>query len=279
MTPRESVRRHQLTAFFLLAYGVSWTFWLTARVVFPPDLPVTQRAPAQLLGVAGTFGPFVAAVAVAWATGTGGALRTRLLRWRVAPRWYAVALCLPVVAVATAYGGYRMLGGAPLDPSRALPVTSVPALFVVTLLAGGGNEEPGWRGFALPRLQERFGPLLGTLVLAALWAGWHLPAFFDPSSTQAALPPVAWTLGVVVNSLVLTYLFNATVESVPVAALYHATFNVAGLWVLSGLPVDDVGVVYWMGIGLFTAVAAGLVLVTRGGLGVSRNSPAATDGG
>jgi membrane protease YdiL (CAAX protease family) len=109
-------------------------------------------------------------------------------------------------------------------------------------------------------------------VLAALWAGWHLPAFFDPASSQSMLPPAAWLLGVVGISYALTWLFNAT-RSVPVAAVFHATFNVAGLWVLSGLPADATGAYYWVGVALFAVLAAALVVSTRAGL---RFVPAST---
>ncbi len=274
-----AVRRRPTTAFFALAYGFSWTLWLSALALFPPELPPARRAPAQLLLVVGTFGPFVAAVVVAWATETVPELKARLLRWRVAPRWYAVALLLPILAVAVAYGVYRFLGGPPVQPSRTIPASALLVVFAFTLIAGGGNEEPGWRGFALPRLQRRFGPVVGTLVLAVLWAGWHLPAFLDPASSQSALPPLAWALGVAATSLVLTWLFNVAAESVPVVALYHATFNVAGLWVLGGLPVDAIGRFYWIGVAVFGVVAAGLVVATWFHLGFPRRRTVAADGG
>lgn len=247
--------------------------WVAALVLFPPDLPLAQRGPAQLLAILGTFGPFVAAIVVAWATGTWSALKSRLLRWRVAPRWYAIAFGLPLGGVAISYGVYRLLGGPSMNFGRALPVSVLPIVFVVTLAAGGGNEEPGWRGFVLPRFQDRFGPVIGTLVLGVLWAGWHLPAFFDPASSQALLPPLAWSLGVVVTSLVLTWLFNVAAESVPVVALYHATFNVAGLWVISGLPVEAISTFYWTGVGVFCVFAVGLVFATRTTLGFVQDSP------
>jgi len=54
-----------------------------------------------------------------------------------------------------------------------------------TLLGGPLFEEPGWRGFALPRLEARFGPLCASMLLALLWVGWHLPLFFYPGLITA----------------------------------------------------------------------------------------------
>ena len=262
------IRKHPLSTFFILAYGFSWSVWIAALVLFPPELPLAQRGPAQLLAILGTFGPFIAAIVVAWATRTWPTLKSRLLRWRIAPQWYAVALGLPIGGVAISYGIYRLLGGPSMNFARALPVSSLLVVSVLTLVAGGGNEEPGWRGFALPRLQDRFGPVSGTLILGVLWAGWHLPAFFDPASSQALLPPLAWALSVVVTSLILTWLFNVATESIPVVALYHTMFNVAGIWVISGLPVEAVSTFYWTGVGVFGVFAVGLVLATRTNLGL-----------
>lgn len=272
MTFRRTIGRRPLAAFFLLSYALSWTCWTAARLLYPAHLPLAQRAPAQLLFVLGTFGPFVAAVAVAWAADTLPELRARLLRWRVAPRWYVLAVGVPVVAVALAYGAYRLLGGTPVDLSRTPALPALAATFAFTLVAGGGNEEPGWRGFALPRLQDRFGPLAGTAILAVFWAGWHVPAFLDPASSQSLLPPAAWVVGVFATSLVLTWLFNVAAESVPVVALYHATFNVAGLWVIVGLPADAVGPFYWAGVAAYCLFAVGLALATRGGLGAGTSA-------
>jgi hypothetical protein len=78
---------------------------------------------------------------------------------------------------------------------------------LLTALFFGGNEEPGWRGFALPRLQDRFSPVRSTLVFGAVWAPWHAPILFasDDAShglgTGGVLVLVALTLLSIVGSL------------------------------------------------------------------------------
>jgi len=81
-----SVRRHPLITFFVLAYALSWWPW----ILYALDL-----SPQPIAG----FGPFLAAIVVLAITRskTGVvALLRRMVRWRVAPVWYAVALLLPV---------------------------------------------------------------------------------------------------------------------------------------------------------------------------------------
>jgi hypothetical protein len=82
---RAIVARHPLTSFFVLAYGLTW-----------PVIPLVSVSP--LLGLPGLFGPALAAIIVAsLAEGKSGLknLLSRLMRWRLGARWYAVALGLP----------------------------------------------------------------------------------------------------------------------------------------------------------------------------------------
>jgi membrane protease YdiL (CAAX protease family) len=96
------------------------------------------------------------------------------------------------------------------------------------VIFGGFGEELGWRGFALERLQSQFGPLGGALLLAALWAGWHLPAFGIIQTYREMTPPMivfGFLLGLTCGSLVLANVANRTSGSVLAASLWHATYN------------------------------------------------------
>jgi uncharacterized protein len=105
-----------------------------------------------------------------------GWLLRRLVQWRVGVGWYLLVLLgIPLVEL---MGAFAVLGEEPLDDlaqNRSVIFTAyLPAVLYVAIFTGMG-EEPGWRGFALPRLQERHGPLLGTAVLSVVWGMWHLP--------------------------------------------------------------------------------------------------------
>ena len=141
------VKRHRLTTFFILAYALSWWAWILYAFGLFPN-PVAS------------FGPFLAAIVVlALTEGKAGILGLfrRMVRWRVAPGWYAVALLLPAVLAAAATVLNVLLGAEPPSAAALNAWTGVFSTFAIVLLipgVGGAWEEPGWRGYAVPRLQS-----------------------------------------------------------------------------------------------------------------------------
>jgi len=152
-----------------------------------------------------------------------GLLR-RMVRWRVGLKWYAVALLLPVVVALTAAAINVFVLGAQASSSAAelggLP-SLIPTFFVLLLIPGIGGtwEEPGFRGYALPRLQIRRSALFAALTLGVLWAFWHLPLFITGMDHwNESVQLIAWTV-------VFAWLYNNTQGSVLLVMLMHAMSN------------------------------------------------------
>ena len=193
------VRRHPLLTFFGLAYGLTWLAAVPyALGLFPvPMLPC---------------GPLLAALVVTPLVGGWPATRALLLRlvqWRAGARWYALALLLPLGVTAAAAAATVALGAPPAalaDLAGRLPAL-VPILVFNLLfpLSGALGEEPGWRGFALPRLLAERSPLAATLILGALVAGWHAPLFLTGQYGQVPLR----VLFIVTTTVLYTLLFPA----------------------------------------------------------------------
>lgn len=160
-------RRYPLAAYFTLACAVSWIAvspLVAARFgLLPPIAPAWHWV--------GATGPITAAVLVTLATGGGRGLRelwSQMSRWRVGAAWWVLAVGSPLALFALAAVVLRMLGRpwpelAPLRASFAEPAWV--ANLVAASLAYGIGEEPGWRGFALPRLQAGRNALGATLIL------------------------------------------------------------------------------------------------------------------
>jgi membrane protease YdiL (CAAX protease family) len=102
----------------------------------------------------------------------------------------------------------------------------------MAFIGGPLFEEPGWTGFAQPRLQQMYGPLLGGLLLGGLWALWHLPGFLIPSEDIRDIPPrgtvldfAVFALALVGLRLIIIWVVNNTRDSVLMAILVHASWN------------------------------------------------------
>jgi membrane protease YdiL (CAAX protease family) len=144
--------------------------------------------------------------------------------------------------------------------------------------SGALFEEPGWRGFAPPRLQAQFGALRGTLFLGALWGVWHLPQYLLVPDWAAenggANPTRVGTFLVLVLALtsIMTWIFNHTQGSLLLAVLAHASVNTAEIVVVNQLfpSVANQALSGVLGLG---ALAIILIVATHGRLG-NRNGEA-----
>jgi membrane protease YdiL (CAAX protease family) len=262
------IAERPLLSFFVLSFLPSFAYELVCIVVLRlPLVPWMFAAPF--------IGPFLAAFVVTAVTDGRPGLRALcrdLVRWRVGLRWYAVvALGLPAFLMLCVLPLPGAAGAFQPDPG-ALGGWAV--AFVVVLVVGGPlGEEPGWRNFATPRLQERYGPVRGTFLLGVLWGLWHLPLFLIDgynhagSSLAATVRPYLVFLGFTIAiAYLFTWLYNRTNGSGPIAIVAHTFFNVSLLPVL--FPGVDNDLAYEVvQLAAFTAVAVVLLVATRGRLG------------
>ena len=204
--------------FFTAALGITWLLQLPAVLAMTGIIagPVERYILPALLG---GFGPVGAAVLAArWESGGAGvrALFRRMLDFRAGAGWYAVALLIFAAIYVSGSAVYRLAGGG--DPGRWLYLPEN-GQQIVAMLVIPFAEEPGWRGFALPRLQRRYDRLTSSLLLGGVWAAWHTMMF-----VLQGLTPLAFALcivNVVAGSVVFSWLFNRTRESLPIAVLAH----------------------------------------------------------
>jgi uncharacterized protein len=280
--PRRGIKallaRHPLVSYFVMAYAFTWLAAFMPLVLSEDGAGLlSYRWPLGLyatIAIASFVGPFLSAFIMTGITegreGVGRLVR-QLVLWRVGFGWYLFALiglpAIMVLSVIVLPGTLASFQGlATLSP---LPLL---VLFVYVFFLGGPlGEEPGWRGFALPRLQRRYGPLVGSLILGPIWAFWHLPLFWAPAWN---LPPtilniVMFVIAATAFTIVMTWVFNNTKGSLLIAVLVHTSFDMV-LAILNGLfpvpIVNDYGsnVPVLIGLGVLALV---LVALTRGRLG------------
>ncbi|HMI33876.1 MAG TPA: type II CAAX endopeptidase family protein [Propionibacteriaceae bacterium] len=251
------MKRHPLATFFVLAYALSWWAWiLYAFGLFPNPIA--------------SFGPFLAAIVVLalteGKTGLLGLFR-RMVRWRVSPGWYAVALFLPAVLAATATVLNVLLGAEAPSTAELNGWTELFAIFAILLLVpgfGGAWEEPGWRGYAFPRLQSRRSALVASLILGALIAAWHLPLMV---AGQVAYSDIVLIFA---GTIVYNWVFNNARGSVLIIMVMHAANNtVSGSYFSPMFSGGDSIRQSWL-LALVWAVVAILVIAITGPADLSR---------
>jgi len=250
--------RRPLVAYFILAYALTWVLLLPFVLsqgggvgVIPLTTPSDGSGLAYLLVFVAALGPALAAIIVTAAsqgwTGVKSLLR-RMVLVKVGIRWYLVALLLPLVAYVLPL---LLLGGSAFV-SSLLSVQGAIILLLYLLLSIAGmviaaplGEELGWRGFALPRLQEQYGPLRGSLLLGLLWGLWHLPLFLTTweKPYESLLGLLLFLVQTISFTVVLTWLFNHTRGSILLAMLCHSAYGASGVFLFLLYPQATVNTI------------------------------------
>jgi membrane protease YdiL (CAAX protease family) len=216
-------KKHQITLFFVLTFVLSWFPWYAGI------------APEVM-----TMGPSIAAFIIVLIIGGWRGfveLVRPFARWRVGLRLWGIAVLGTAVLYLIGLGVHMLLGGkAPPFIMLRDELNLIPLYLIMVVLMpwnGPVGEEFGWRGFALPRLQNKYGPLAASLVIGAIWGIWHLPTFFAPQGVIGAIVAtvgmgfiIPYTLGTIANSIFMTWLYNKSKASALIAGIvWHAAIN------------------------------------------------------
>jgi uncharacterized protein len=235
---RPFIQRHPVATYYVLVFAISWG---GGAIVLGPGGILGGRAitAAQLpfVYLTAMAGPSVAGiVSTALVRGRAGVLDllSRLLRWRVSVRWYAVALLTAPLLVTP------ILFALSLTSPAFLP-TIVTASNKTGLLVSGiavglvipPFEELGWTGFAVPQLRTRYGIVTTGIIVGLLWGAWHFPLFAESARSSAAVPPTLY-LAVLLFSwlppyrVLMVWVYDRT-QSVLLAMLMHLPIVVISL--------------------------------------------------
>ena len=280
------VRDQPLTVFFVFAYSFTWAAWLIGA---SSARTFEDLGPALMIG---SFGPFIAALIVSTSSGGWSAVKALLLsvvRWRV-PFWCYLSAWLVFPLVMTA--GLMLFGFAHAGAVDLLSVglrltVAMPLNALLTALFSSGplGEEPGWRGFALPRFL-RLGEWRASLLLGLIWGFWHLPLGVLFPEFREIVPGVTlpmwlvlYPLSIMAISVAMTQLWKWT-GSVLIAITFHAVLN----FTMATLPIDKLMASYspligssvvvslfWVAAGIFVGIDRWLVQ-SRGAVPIVKRS-------
>jgi len=247
--PRTYLTLKQLFTFFILSYVISWTIWFP---LYAPSFG-QECLPTFLLNHGlGGLGPLLASFLTTFIYRKRKGVKELLKKCiQIRPLAYlSIALLGPFLLVFVAATANYLVNDADLNISglwitKEFPSFSFLSFFFYNLVFFGFGEEAGWRGFALPRLQEKYGALSSSIILTMFWAVWHWPLFlYRPGFVSMDIPGIfGWVFSLLTGSILLTWLFNSSRGSILICAIFHTTVDVAFT-----ADISDKNVINYLGI-------------------------------
>lgn len=233
------IKRHVLVIFCALT--ISLTFAATL-------LPL----PSEVIPVLMVFIPTLMAIALtALSEGTVGvrSLLGKLTQWRISLKWVFIALVLALLirlTMSLIALGLGMISTIQLRPGGPAQYVMLAIIFFVFAIP----EELGWRGYALPRLLERYSPLAAGLIVGVLWGSLHL-ALLLPGMMNEGAPPLPTVLALVGGSVLFTWLYVNSGGNIVLTTLFHAAQSFFVI-VNQGITMDQQS---WLLAGVYLAMA------------------------
>jgi len=267
---KRMVSHRSVWIFFGITLLVSWVIWIPTQLLVPEN----DQLPLLLLG---GFGPFLAAIIVIGVKEGKTALKQwlrEIFRVRLYLIWYLVGgIFLPFGIGLLHHLLYLLAGG-----KSAFSFDQIWGIYLAevisTALVGGGNEEPGWRGFATPCLMTKFHPIVASFIVGVFWVIWHIPLYFGSWSGKDQ--PLLWFFIYAIGlSIIMTWLYFRSSQSVIPVMLLHAGTNIVFDFfprtnlIFSSADLDFnvfKAITYWI-------VAAIIIVVTKGRLTCNNENP------
>ncbi len=227
-------KRHPLMLYFTLSFAFTWLI-LSPGVAANLGL-LDFEFDGTVLTILGGIGPLLAVIVVTKTTEGNAGVRKifhSMFNWQVKFRWWAAAVLLlaGLFAIASLLG--MLTGGSAPNSAAGIYLNGGSTILVILLLlVGSFGEEPGWRGFALSKLQEGHSPLKATLILTFFWWLWHLPTYWTLPLAMDAVQQYGFVAAFGIQFVVLlalgilcAWVYNGSGGSVLMPVLLHASWN------------------------------------------------------
>ncbi len=237
---------HDVLIFFGLVISISWIIWLPAVLTSIDiiNLGFSNRE-YELLNLIGGSVPTIVGLIFIYLYGGFVELKKTFVSTinvkNIKPMWFLTILLL-IPAVQFMASQLNLISGGKKSYSLLLEyITHLPWLLVVTYiwnilpLANPMREEYGWRGYATHELEKNSNSFINSLLVGIVWGIWHLPLYFFPSvgDIYTFIPFPIFVGETVLLSIIMTWIYNNTNQSMLAMIMFHATLNISGLLFLN----------------------------------------------
>jgi CAAX protease family protein len=257
---RNLLQRYPLVSFFVLSY----LLFLIAILIIGAIVSLTPLPDIWmgLLIAVAAWTPNAAAVIVIGVTEGKAQIKDLFagcLQWRIRPWWVLIGLA-PIPIAFVSAGLYAIFAGVVIPEGTAgLAPSTLVLMAFFHIIQGATGEELGWRGFALPRLQRRFSPLVSAIILGLVVSGWHgLLHLVSPTG----VPEWQFWLLMASYSVIVAWAYNGTQGNLLIAMLFHFAFNFSLELVSAGLGLVPLESLFAIRTAIYAALVVALVIVT-----------------
>lgn len=251
--PSANTRKERLITFLIA--------WIIATAIYTLNVKTTSRieSPVTIIfyGIIGLLPAIVVASAFSRFPGVRKSVAS-IIKPKGHIGWYLFALLIfPFIKLVSIPISNQLGLGFISEPYRAFGISRMLGLAAVSFLyglvfTGGLNEETGWTGFALPRLQVRHSPLIASIVLWFFWVLWHIPMQIADLWYPDVESLIRGVIGMFFARFIFTWLYNKTKGGILTAVLFHASANAS----FSFLPTSYIQMIFEVILAVFLVFIA-----------------------
>jgi membrane protease YdiL (CAAX protease family) len=231
--------RNPLYGFFFLAYAISWILWIPLLYGHFQYGWTTWEGNSwtnirTMLGILGSLGPALSAIILTYLLDSKEGVRQlfkQMLQWRVNVVWWLIGFYSFWLIASIISSVLQLAQFQKIVFQFGFSLINIPVIIFILqmpLLLGMVGEELGWRGFALPKLLDKYDPIVSSLILAVPWIFWHAPlVVFQEWTGNSTIMDLLlrYVLLVPPLTLIFTWLFQKTKGSILLVIVFHKAFN------------------------------------------------------
>lgn len=222
------IKNHEVLSFVFFTFLFSWIMF---GIFYKESLSITYNRNLNVADVLGGFGPSIVSIIL-----TGflykkeglKALFARLTKWKYNPIYYVIVAFGCIALDYIFYFICKFFGSDCEIAFNARPDYLLKSFIFILFIGGPLGEEIGWRGFLLPRLQRKLNPFYSSIILGIIWSCWHLPLFFIVGTSQYRHSFIKFTIVIIIQAIIITWIFNRTNGSLIFPILFHTFYNMNG---------------------------------------------------
>ena len=217
--------------YFILSYiffwGLGYFFSLIFGAILYEDHNIAIKIIVYILLILPGAGPFISALIVIRITEGKVGLKnffSHFVKVKVKFYWYLIIFLFPIIAYVVPKLLLLLMGNTIQDVFIDNISWNISWIFIFDLSIAGFQEEPGWRGYAVPKLNLKFNPIITSLIIGVLWAFWHLNFYWSGIRSISSFPEFLFL--VIILSFIYTWIYINT-ESILLVIIFHAMHNVS----------------------------------------------------